>query len=105
MEFVIANELDYPVHVTMIEHSPLSVEILLSLGQVPVPTGSIIRREMLEPGQGLAMKGLSDKLKLTLDRHRLPGTIAKKQWGKTKQDDRFVLVTLLPKEDRPKEDT
>lgn len=104
MEFVLANELDYPVHVTVIEHSTLSIEIVLSLGQVPVPTGRVLRREMLGPGEGLAMKGLG-RLKLILDRTRFPDIDAKRQRGKTKAEIDFVLVTLRPKEGHPEEAT
>jgi hypothetical protein len=103
MDILIVNELEYPVHVTVVEHSVLALEFVLSETRVPIPFGTPVRREVLDPGQVLAVQGLPDGTNATLRKRRLPTDIrVKKSWGTAsdkkdkKKSFKFIEIILMP---------
>lgn len=103
MDIVLVNGLDRPVHITVVEHSSLSIEIVVSDALVPIPRGTPLRRETLEPGQVLAIQGLDPKVNPVMTKKRLPDIKVKRTWGTVKKTTKFVMVTLLPSDGGPEE--
>lgn len=104
MDIIIVNEMGYPVHVTIVEHSALSIEFVLSHGQVPIPMGTPIRREMLEDGQILVMQNLHASVRPTLTKRRMPDILIVRTRGTAKKDTPFVMVTLRPADGDPEKE-
>lgn len=105
MDIVIVNDLEYPVHITVVEHSVLAIEIVVSHGLVPIPIGTVLRRETLDQGEILAIQGLDPRVRPTMTKKRLPDIRVERKWGTAKKDVKFVMVTLLPADGKPQEDT
>ena len=77
MEVMIANSLEMPIHIAVVRHSPLALEFVISPQRVPIPCGTVKRRDDIEPDHALLMGGLGEGVEFSAMRVRGDG--ARKQ--------------------------
>ena len=98
MHILIVNELDHDVVVTVVEHSPLSIEFMISVGRVPIPVGTVSKRETLAPGQALGMFNIPKNARPTMRQRNMNGPVSViRKRGTDKDGTQYVELTLRPK--------
>ena len=98
MHILIVNELDHDVVVTVVEHSPLSIEFMISMGRVPIPVGYVSRRETLEPGQIFGMFNIPKNARPSMRQRNMGGPVSIfRKRGTAKDGSLYVELTLKPK--------
>lgn len=52
-KIAIRNYMPFPIHVTVVIFPPATLRFILSRRQVPVPTGKVVAREIVQTAQGI----------------------------------------------------
>ncbi len=95
MEVMIANALASPIHVAVVRYSPVAIEFLISPFRVPIPCGTVLRREDLEPDHALVMTGFDEETEFSASFDGYTGTLRATLVKGKKEDGPFWRLTLL----------
>lgn len=61
----IQNYMSFPIHVTVVAFPPATLRFVFSIRQVPVPTGEVVGREVIQPEQGIVTDPMDESLFIT----------------------------------------
>jgi hypothetical protein len=107
MYIFVVNMLGFPISVTVVEHSKLAVQFLVSLTHVPVPAGTILKRDILQHEEVLMSSNLDEDARPTISQRQMNGPITiRKVIGKSKKTGETVVQLFLlsaPDDEPPKE--
>ncbi|HSD12696.1 MAG TPA: hypothetical protein VLC10_04005 [Patescibacteria group bacterium] len=95
MEVMIANALASPIHVAVVRYSSVAIEFLISPTRVPIPCGTVLRREDLAPDHALVMTGFDEETEFSAMFDGYLGTIRAVLMQGKKEDGPFWRLTLL----------
>lgn len=95
MEVMIANALASPIHVAVIRYSDVAIEFLISPSRVPIPCGTVLRREDLEPDHALVMTGFGTETEFSASFDGYEGTIRAVLVKGKKEEGPYWRLTLL----------
>lgn len=103
MEVQIANKLDGPVHVAVVQHSPVNLEVIVSKVRVPIPSGTVLGHWDVEPGHALSMTNVDVETSMSLSLRGYEGGMGITQIDGEKDGEPFRQIVLHPPE-KPDED-
>lgn len=102
MEVMVANALDEIIHVSVVRHSTCAVELIISTERMPIPCGTVLRHEYLEPEHALLMNGFDDETEFQASFEGFTGTIRANLVQGKNDEGPFARLTLL--ERKPADD-
>lgn len=95
MEVMIANALPSRIHVAVVRYSDVAIEFLISPSRVPIPCGTVLRREDLEPDHALVMTGFDEGVEFSAMFDGYAGTIRAVLMQGKKEEGPYWRLTLL----------
>lgn len=96
MEVQIANLLAGPVHVAVVRHSTMNLEVIVSKVRVPIPSGTVLGHWDLEPGHALSMSNVDVETAMSLSLQGYEGGMGVTQVDGKKDGEPFRQIVLRP---------
>jgi hypothetical protein len=96
MEVQIGNALDGTVHVAVVQHSPVNLEVIVSKVRVPIPSGTVLGHWDVEPGHALSMSNVDVETAMSLSLQGYDGGMSVTQIDGKKDGEPFRQLILRP---------